>query len=249
MRIRLRFLVMVCLLFPLTLWAADDEAVKQRVAQMLKTVAPDVSLDDLRPSPIPGLYEATIGAQVLYFSADGRYMFQGELVDLQERRSLTEPRRQSRRVALIKDISDKDTLIYPAKGEKKQTITVFTDIDCGYCRRLHQHMADMNERGIEVRYLMMPRAGLDSPSYRKAVAVWCSDNPREALTQAKLGKDIPFKDCTNPVRDHMALADELGVTATPTMVTNTGAVWPGYLPPDELQARLESEDAKAQQAK
>jgi thiol:disulfide interchange protein DsbC len=176
-------------------------------------------------------------------------MIQGEMLDLKERRSLSEPRRQEARLSTIGAVSEKSMLIYPAKGQKKHVITVFTDIDCGYCRRLHQHMAEMNEQGIEVHYLFMPRAGLDSDSYRKAVAVWCAEEPRQAMTEAKLGKNVSYKECANPVRDHMALAEEMGVNATPTIITGKGSLWPGYLPPGELLQRLESEEAPVQTKK
>jgi thiol:disulfide interchange protein DsbC len=198
----------------------------------------DLQVDAVRESIIPGLYEVLVGAQVFYFSGDGRYLIQGDLVDLKERRSLTEPSRERARINALGKVAANDMLIYPARGERKHTITVFTDIDCGYCRQLHTHMDEMNARGIEVRYLMMPRAGLQSRSYQKAVSAWCADKPLEALTLAKQGQDPKDRECTNPVSAHMELAEALGINATPTIVTTNGKVVPGYMPPDRLLLEL-----------
>jgi thiol:disulfide interchange protein DsbC len=225
--------------------AAPDAGIEQKINNHLQVINPALKVERVGETPLPGLYEVLIDGQIFYFSADGRYMVQGDLVDLKNRKSLTEPRRQEVRLEALKKVQQKNMLIYPAKGERKQVVTVFTDIDCAYCRRLHQHMPEMNERGIEVRYLLMPRAGVQSESYRKAVNVWCADKPREAMTVAKQGRAIENKQCENPVQAHMALAEQLGVNATPTLITDRGGLHPGYLPPDQLLARLQAEDDEA----
>lgn len=241
--------VLAAALFALTaapvLAAAPNAAIEQKINQHLQVINPQLQVERVGETPLPGLYEVVVDGQIFYFSADGRYMVQGDLIDLKNRKSLTEPRRQELRLAALEKVQQKNMLIYPAKGERKQVLTVFTDIDCGYCRRLHQHMPEMNESGIEVRYLLMPRAGVDSESYRKAVSVWCADKPREAMTAAKQGRAIENRQCENPVRAHMALAEQLGVNATPTLITDRGALHPGYLPPDQLLARLQAEDQEA----
>lgn len=225
--------------------AADQtESLEQRIRDRLKTVNPAMELQELAPTPLPGVLEAVVSGQVYYVSEDGRYLLQGELFDLAQRRSLTEPRRQELRLAELAKVPLHQMVVYPAQGERKQTISVFTDIDCGYCRRLHEHMPEMNARGIEVRYLFFPRAGVGSDSHRKAVNVWCADQPLEAMTAAKRGQPVPDKQCKNPVEAHMAVAEQVGVNATPTIVTDHGGFFPGYLPPDQLLQRLEAEDGR-----
>jgi len=217
---------------------ATEQAVRERINASVRQIDPGLQVGDVAKTPIPGMREAVINGQVFYFSEDGRYMLQGELVDLQQRVSLTEQRRAGLRAALLAEVAKQDMLIYPATGKPKHIVTVVTDIDCPYCRRLHQHMQEMNSRGIEVRYLLMPRAGIQSESYRKAVSVWCADKPLEAMTAAKQGKTVADRQCDNPVRQHMVLAERMGINATPTIITQSGAVIAGYMPPEQLLARL-----------
>jgi thiol:disulfide interchange protein DsbC len=218
---------------------AGEKTVHERISESVRRINPGLNVDEVSETPIEGVREVLIGGQVFYFSEDGRYMLQGELVDLQERRSLTEQRREGLRAAALSKFDEKDLLIYPAKGQRKHAITVVTDIDCPYCRRFHQHMAEMNDLGIEVRYLLMPRAGVGSESYVKAVNVWCADRPQEAMTAAKRGEKISGKKCDHLVDRHMAIAEQMGINATPTTITQTGVALPGYMPPNELLAKLE----------
>jgi thiol:disulfide interchange protein DsbC len=123
------------------------------------------------------------------------------------------------------------------------TITVFTDIDCGFCRRLHAEIGKYNASGIRVRYLFMPRAGKGSESYKKAVGVWCAKDRQRAMTDAKAGKDVPAQDCKNPVDEHLALAELLGINGTPALILPDGELLPGYVPADRLKAAMEDRKA------
>ena len=202
----------------------------------------EVQPDRVRPSAIAGLYEVVIGPHVFYVSADGRHMLQGDLVDMANGRNLTQPAREAALRGAIDGIGEDNMLVFsPAKP--KHTITVFTDIDCGYCRKLHHEMADYHAKGIRVRYLMFPRAGVNSPSYDKAVSVWCAEDRNDSLTRAKDGKDPAPKTCTNPVQAHMAMGRNIGVQGTPSIVFEDGRVLPGYVPADRLAAMLEANPA------
>ena len=129
-------------------------------------------------------------------------------------------------------------IVFAPEGKPSYTITVFTDIDCGYCRKLHGEMAGYNAEGIKVQYLFYPRAGEGSPSFAKAVSVWCADDRRTALTDAKAGKSIPDKTCPNPVKEHLELGEKMGVSGTPAIVLENGEMVPGYIPPKRLAAML-----------
>jgi thiol:disulfide interchange protein DsbC len=180
-----------------------------------------------------------MGPEVIYVSSDGKYMLQGRLIDLENREDLTEPRRAAARKEAVAKIGEDNMVIF-APDDYKHTVTVFTDIDCGYCRKLHREIADYEAEGVRIRYVFFPRAGLGSDSYKKAVAVWCSDDRRKALTDAKAGKDIEAKSCKNPVKDHMKLGELLGVTGTPSILLETGEMVPGYVPAKRLAALLEA---------
>lgn len=195
--------------------------------------------DSVVPSRMPGVYEVTAGGQVFYLSEDGKLVLQGDLVDLETQNNLTEDRRRVIRSKAIAAVSEKDMLIFGPEGPVKHTVTVFTDIDCGYCRKLHNQMAEYNKAGIRVRYLMLPRAGIDSESYKKAVTVWCSANRQEAMTRAKRGENLEPKTCENPIQAHYDLAQKLGIQGTPHILLESGQMIPGYVPPSQLYAILQ----------
>ena len=216
--------------------ADDIEAVTKVVQRMLPGMTPDHVIE----SPVPGLYEVGFGPEILYVTKDGRFAVQGDLINLANKENLTEGRRAEGRLQLIKGLNEKDMIVFPATaGKTRHTITVFTDVDCAYCRKLQSQIADYNKLGITVRYLAFPRSGVDTPSYYKAVGVWCAKDRRTAMTSAMRGDDVDFKKCDNPVQAHLAAAERIGVSGTPTMVLEDGSVVPGYLPPDRLIKALD----------
>ena len=186
---------------------------------------------------MPGIYEMVLGSSIVYVSADGRYLLQGDVLDTETQTNLTENRRQDLRRSLVADIDPGQTILF-SPPEPKHTLTVFTDIDCGYCRKLHQEMAGYYKEGIAIRYLFFPRSGPGTPSARKAESVWCAADQKAAMTDAKNGRSVPTQTCENPVNEHFRLAHELGIRGTPTLVTEDGTQIGGYLPPAALAARL-----------
>ncbi len=213
--------------------AQETDALEVQIRQQVGQ-APDA----LRRTPIPGLYEASFGTAVVYFSEDGKYLLRGELLDLASRTSLTEQRMADLRVTQL-DAVARDSVISFQAPEEKYRIAVFTDIDCGYCRQLHSEMDDYLKAGISVDYFAYPRAGLNSESYQKAVNVWCSVNPREAMTDAKAGRTVPRSSCDNPVAEHMSLGERIGVNGTPAIFLRDGQKIGGYVPASRLTEILE----------
>ena len=199
---------------------------------------PGVKPEDLRATPVPNIYELTRGAQIGYVTTDGKYSFGGDLVDLAKNDDLTEDHRRDLRVAELGAIPESQMLIFGPK-DPKYTVTVFTDVDCAFCRQLHSQIADYNRLGIRVRYLFYPRTGPNTESWSKAEEVWCSDNRNDALTRAKLGQPLKAKPCANnPVARTYALGREFGLEGTPAIVGANGEMYAGYLPPAELLQEL-----------
>ncbi len=219
--------------------AMAAESIDPEVRQAVENVIPGMKPDRVNPAPIPGLYELVYGPHIIYVTADGRYMVRGDVVDLQKRENLTETKRKEARHAAINRL-DEDGMIVFAPQKTTYSITVFTDIDCGYCRRLHQQMDEYNRLGIAIRYLAFPRAGVPSPTYDQMVSVWCADDRQQAMTTAKAGKRVEPKQCNNPVRQHYELGQAVGVRGTPTMILDNGEVVPGYVPPQQLVNMLQS---------
>ena len=232
-----RFLTVFLMLVAFASNAAYADATTDKLRAALKNVISGEP-DSITASQMPGMYEVMYGLDVVYLSEDGRFLMSGSIIDINAGKNLTEDRRAEGRLDLINSVPESDMIIFSPEQEVKYRVTVFTDIDCMYCRRLHTEIGELNERGVEVRYLFFPRAGLNSKSYKKAVSVWCSDNRQEALTQAKLGKPIAEKTCDNPVDEHMVLVKKLGLTGTPASVLGNGQIVPGYLPVDRYEKIL-----------
>lgn len=215
--------------------AGPKEAIESRLAKVL----PEYQVDSIGESVVPGVYEVTMGPQVIYMSADGRYMMQGRLIDLESREDLTEPRRAAARKSAVDKVGE-DRMVIFAPKDYKHTVTVFTDIDCGYCRKLHGEIDKYQDAGIRVRYVFFPRAGVGSESYKEAVSVWCADDRQKAMTDAKAGRPVEAKTCDNPVADHLELGQQLSISGTPAIVLENGDLLPGYVPADRLAAALKA---------
>jgi len=213
--------------------AGAEAAIKESLAKML----PEYEIGSIGETPVKGLYEVMMGPQVMYVSGDGRYMMQGRMIDLANREDLTEPRQAAARKQAVDKVGDAGMVIF-APEKYDHTVTVFTDTDCGYCRKLHKEIDQYEAEGIRVRYLFFPRAGVGSESFKDAVSVWCADDRQKALTEAKAGKRPEQKTCDNPVKAHMALGEMLGISGTPAIVLDNGDMVPGYVPPKRLAAML-----------
>ena len=178
---------------------------------------------------------------MLYMNETADYFIGGELFCIEPSGFVnsTEQSRTKQRKQRLASLNESDMVVFSPRPElTKATITVFTDIDCGYCRKLHQEVPELNRLGVAVRYLAYPRAGVGSGSYDKAVAVWCADDPQKAMTNSKAGKDIEMKTCANPVQEHYAMGGAFGVTGTPAVVYEDGTLQAGYLPAVDMARRL-----------
>jgi thiol:disulfide interchange protein DsbC len=191
-------------------------------------------------SPVHGVYEISRGAEISYVTADGRYAFAGDLIDVDGDTNVSENRRRTIRARMIQAVPESEMLVFSPK-DPKYVVTVFTDIDCGYCRRLHSQIAEYNKLGIGVRYLFFPRSGPNTDSWYKAESVWCSANRNDALTRAKNGEEIKVSKCpTDIVKRDFELGLKLDVDGTPAIFLASGEVLPGYAPPNKLARYLKS---------
>ncbi len=225
-----RYLLLLPLLSYLGLVYADEAALKEKLITML----PGVQIDSIEPLDGTNLYEVVLGSEVVYFSQDGRYVFQGDVIALDTKENITELKRASINKETLDAVDEANMIIYGSE-QAEHTLTVFTDIDCGYCRKLHEQIADYNDLGFRVRYMAFPRSGIDSDSYKKTVSVWCADDKKKALTEAKQGHKITTKTCENPVQQQFETGRRLGVGGTPALFLETGQQLRGYVPPKQLK--------------
>ncbi|MEO7917359.1 MAG: disulfide isomerase DsbC N-terminal domain-containing protein, partial [Dokdonella sp.] len=191
-------------------YAASSPATDAVRASVMKLV-PNAKIDAIEPAPMEGFQQVLMGGQLVYVSNDGRYLLQGGLYDASTKVDLTDQRLGKARLSKLSSVPTSQHLVFAPASKPKYKVTVFTDIDCGYCRKLHSEMADYNAKGIEVDYLFFPRSGLNTPSYDKAVSVWCAKDRNAAFTAAKAGSDPAPLKCDNPIAEQFQLGVELGV--------------------------------------
>lgn len=231
------------LLLTVAAHASVDPAVEQRLRSSLAVLLPGLVPDEVRSTPVDNLYEITFGTRLVYLTGDGRYLLQGKMIDLETRNEITEARLSELKRAALAQVGEDQMLVY-GPADAKHTITVFTDIDCGFCRKLHAERDLYNAKGIRIRYLFYPRAGIGSDSYAKAVSVWCSDDRKAAMDAAKAGNDVPARTCDNPVAAHYELGQAMRIQGTPALILEDGEILPGYVPADKLAKALEMHAAR-----
>ncbi|AJQ94480.1 DsbC family protein [Gynuella sunshinyii] len=223
---------------------ADKEAIKAALASIDKQV-PIVSIDE---SDLDGMYQVVLqNEDTLYVDASGDYFVIGDLYRNGESgfENLSEPAKLKARAAynevrkgILDQVDPASYITYAASAPEKTVVTVFTDVECPYCRKLHAEMAQYNKLGITVRYAAYPRAGIGSSAYNKMVSAWCSPDPREAMNNLKQMKSIPSTNCNSPVAEQFNVGRQIGVQGTPAIVAADGTMIPGYVPAEQLAQRL-----------
>jgi thiol:disulfide interchange protein DsbC len=227
------------LLFAANSLAADAdpklEAVRAKISDMFPAIGPE----DVDVSPIEGWYTVQRGSIIAYVSDDGRYLLQGDLIDLDTQVNLSEASRADVRRKLVSTLSDGDAILF-SPAEVKHTVTVFTDVDCTYCRKLHSEIDAYMDLGIEVRYVLYPRNGPASRTWTTSEEVMCASDRGSALTAAKLDREFQTTKCdTGALTRNYSLGRDVGLTGTPAIVLEDGTFIGGYLSPEALSMRIE----------
>ena len=237
--------VVFTLIFSSSLLAqADDDGI-QAVTANLQKLMPHLPIDSITATPIKGLYELVSSNRIYYVNKNGRYLLDGSLIDIVNNKNLTkvteaklEVKNKVVRVKQLKTLSKDEMLIYPAKGKTKHFMSVFTDVSCPFCAKLHKEVPELNANGVEVRYMLYPRdysrVGIRSRSFQTMVSAWCADNPQQALTDSINNKDIAHKSCDHPMLKHIELANKMGLSGTPMIILDDGTLVEGYRPAKAL---------------
>ncbi len=214
---------------------APLDEVREKVAGMFDMIEPE----NVNPSPVDGWYTIQKGSIVAYVSRDGRYLLQGDLIDLESQVNLTEASRNDARRELMSTVEDDEVILF-SPASVKYRVSIFTDVECTYCRRLHNQIDEYLAHGIEVRYLLYPRNGPATRAWSTSEKVWCASDRNNALTMAKLDKSFETSTCdSSTVQDHYVIGRDVGLSGTPAIVLEDGTLIGGYLPPDQLKARLD----------
>ena len=232
-----------CLIMLFLAFSLDGIANETEIVTKINQVLPaGMSVKGIKQSQVDGLFVVDIGdLQPIYASKDGNFFLYGEMYAIKNGELLNTTKQEislNRKAILDSELSEKDFITFAATDEK-HVITVFTDVDCGYCRKFHGEIEDYNAQGITVNYVAFPRSGLESESYNKIVSAWCSSDPKGTLTALKEGRDPALKLCQDhPVENHYLLGQRIGITGTPAIISSSGDLLPGYLPPMELLKKL-----------
>lgn len=228
------------------LWMASmpvmADSTEELIRKQIDKINAQIPVASVKPAPFGGLYEVELASgEVIYSDAKGEFFLLGQLYQLTDARgfvNLTEEKANTARKARMATVKDADKVIYPAKGTHKATISIFTDVDCPYCRKLHEEVPALQDMGVQVEYLAFPRAGAGSATHQKMVSIWCADDRLKAMDQSKSGQSVKDATCDNPVLEQYALGQEVGVTGTPAIVTADGQLIPGYVPARRLAPML-----------
>jgi thiol:disulfide interchange protein DsbC len=228
------------LLLSSSLLTADEEIIKSK----LKNVLPaDTVIESIEPSLFKGVYKVYYGdLQPIYVSKDGNFFIFGDMYKINGQRieNITDQEKRDVRVQIINKMPVEEFISFKANNEL-HVVTIFTDVDCGYCRKLHNQISEYNDLGISVRYAAFPRSGIGTEAFSKMVGAWCSNNPKKSLTSLKNNKKIDLSICDNqPVSKHYVIGQRIGVTGTPAIFTASGEIIPGYLSPEDLIQKLKS---------
>ncbi|MFW5955076.1 MAG: DsbC family protein [Guyparkeria sp.] len=227
------------LVAPFTGALADEQTVTDNIQKHM----PGVPIDSIKESPAEGIYEMVSNGQVAYVTADGKYLIAGDLIDVEQRRNLTQAKQDEQRVARLKDIPEDRKLVYPAEGETKHSITVLTDPTCPFCDKLHKELPALQSAGVEVNYILTPRQGPGSKGFEISSRTLCADDPKQALDGAMTGKSVSADACRDDViEENMALSNELGMSGTPYTILPDGSAVPGYRPAKAMLEAIRSSD-------
>ena len=223
---------------------ASAQEIEDRMGEALSAFAGQpIDIESVRPSPAPGIVEVqVINGPLLYATEDGGYFFlNGDLhqVSVAGAVNLTEERRSLARKEQLAAVSLEDMVVFSPKGETRDYVSVFTDVTCFYCQKLHMEVDQLNAKGVEVRYLAFPRGGINSDGAKKLATAWCADDQQTTLTELKAGMDLPVNDCADsPIAAQYQLGQEMGVSGTPAIITSSGMMIPGYRPAADLIVAL-----------
>jgi len=229
-------LVLLAISFTSVSAVSANEADIKQLRAALSIDMPGTANISIKATPINGLYEVLSGSQIMYMTKDGQFAFDGNLYDMQSRTNLTENTRSSIRLNAVNELGEDNMLVYMPEGDVKHTITVFTDIYCPYCVRLHSEVGEYLKSGVKVRYIFAPFKG--PKSVDTSVSVWCAKDRNKAFTMAKNGEELEKKTCDNPISKHQTLVTVLGIRGTPAIMLESGQLMPGYVPAAKLIEQL-----------
>lgn len=232
--------ILLAVTLALTAGTAFAQPIPKTVTSALKKTFPDMEMASIKKSVVPGMWEYSASGHIGQISENGKYLIVGDVIDVNSRRNLTADGRAKSRGITLASVPLNTMIRFGPKTPPKYIVYAFTDVDCGYCRKLHSHIQEYTRMGIEIRYLAYPRAGVDSPSGQMMNSIWCSKNPAAALTAAKAEKPIAKATCASPIASQKALGEKIGVNGTPALFTTKGIEVGGYLEPTALLAALKA---------
>ena len=236
---KIRNLLYIFILF--SNFAFSDEAL---IASNLKNILPpDASIESIEPSSFKGIYKVYYGVlQPIYVSEDGSFFIYGDMykIGASDITNITKEEIKGRRSDILNSIPSNELITFKSSNELF-SITVFTDVDCGYCRKLHSQIDEYNQAGITIKYAAFPRSGIGTQTFTKMVGAWCSKDPKQAMTDLKNDKKMNLEFCDEqPIARHYIIGQKLGINGTPAIITPDGDLIPGYVSPEELLLQIKT---------
>ncbi len=220
-------------------FASSNEALIE--SNLKNILPPDTTIESIEPSSLKGIYKVYYGdLQPIYVSEDGNFFIYGDMYKIgsNDITNLTKEEIKGRRSDILDSIPADELIIFKSNNELV-SITVFTDVDCGYCRKLHSQIDEYNQAGITIKYAAFPRSGIGTQTFTKMVGAWCSEDPKQAMTDLKNDKKMNLDFCEEqPIARHYIIGQKLGINGTPAIITPDGDLIPGYISPEELLSQI-----------
>lgn len=217
------------------IFSAPAFASEAKIKQAVSAIVPPGVEVVVTPLENSGLFQVFVGTDVVFMTGDAKFLVMGNVIDMRTRENLTETAKTAMRQKSLAALDVSSMIEFPAKGEVKHRLTVFTDVDCPYCKKFHKEVPKLNEAGISVRYMAFPRSGIDTPSFKKMEAIWCADDKQKAMDEMKNQNKTPTsKACASPIKQHLAEVDKFGLSGTPALIFENGDLVPGYIPAEEI---------------
>jgi thiol:disulfide interchange protein DsbC len=216
---------------------AHSQSEQQLKNDIQKKLGVNAKVRSVSPAPVTGLYEILVGNEIFYTDSTGKYLIQGEIIELSTGKNITEQRQSDLNRIKWSDLNQANA-IKNVRGNGSRQLAIFSDPNCGYCKRLEKSLQQLDN--VTIYTYLIPILSPDSA--QKAKQIWCSSDPYKAYIDWMVNGVSPSgkTDCSNPLDKNLTTAKNYGITGTPTIFFTDGSRFPGAVQITDIEKKLNS---------